>query len=139
MKQLLIPLVLGLLSSSVSAYTGLSQSQPADGSVHQQSPANLELKFSESVRLLRMEVSRDLSSGREAIETDFRPGASASSDFGLPLPELSVGSYKVNWTVMGADGHVVQGTLGFVINPVAVNSSELNEVERHGSSDQHAH
>lgn len=115
MKVLLLA---GLIqgSTGVLAHTKLESATPADGASLSEAPQVLELGFSEDVQLLKLEVATEAG---VAQEMDFAPDAKATKTFSIPLPVLAADAYVVRWTVLGADGHRVEGSLGFLVDPVA--------------------
>ena len=117
MKKISIAAVLLMLVSvQVSAHTALSESQPADGSSVAEAPKSLDLSFTESVRLLRMSIARMENDQSQKIDFPFEPVAAASNQFAIALPELTQGNYRIEWAVMGADGHLVPGEISFAVN-----------------------
>lgn len=113
-RMLLLPLLL-LGSTLLQAHTALKEALPADGAVLNVAPTTLELGFSEEVQLLKVDVS----AAGTAQDIGFKPSAAAARTFSLPLPALRPAAYTVNWTILGADGHRVEGTLGFTVDPAA--------------------
>lgn len=107
--------LLVLLNGTVLAHTALTESVPAQGSVLNASPEQIQLSFTEEVRLLRLDVVTALESGEEKVDIGFAPDSSANAEYSVPLPALSPGNYRVDWSVMGADSHAVQGTIAFSI------------------------
>lgn len=111
-------LLAGLMQGSTGllAHTKLESATPADGASLGEVPKALELGFSEDVQLLKLEVATEAG---VAQEIDFKPNATATKTFSIPLPALAADAYVVRWTVLGADGHRVEGSLGFLVDPVA--------------------
>lgn len=114
-RTVLLPVIL-LASSLLHAHTQLEKALPADGAVMHVAPAALELGFTEEVQLLKFAVALD--SGTP-VTIAFKPEAAAHKTFSIPLPTLAPAVYKVSWTVLGKDGHRVEGSLGFSVNPQA--------------------
>ena len=98
-----------LNASALLAHSALSASNPKSGAVLSSSPPNIELKFKDEVRLTSVTVGdRKLT---------FSP-ANSSAVFTVAAPELPVGRSEVKWKALSKDGHVVQGTLVFTVQPV---------------------
>lgn len=112
-KYILCSLV--LLSGTVFAHTVLKESTPTEGSALNASPEQIHLSFTEEVRLLRLDVVTVLESGERKVDIGFAPESAAKTEYSVPLPELSLGKYRVDWSVMGADSHAVQGAVAFSI------------------------
>jgi methionine-rich copper-binding protein CopC len=111
---LLVPAL--LLSPVLLAHTELQESTPADGAVLQEPPAALELKFSADVQLLKLEIAN---ADGAAQDIAFTASASAAKAFSVPLPAMEPAAYSVNWTILGADGHRMEGSLSFLVDAVA--------------------
>ena len=107
--------LLVLLNGAVFAHTALKESVPAEGSVLIASPEHLQLSFTEDVRLLRLDVVTALESAEKKVDIGFAPEATAKVEYAFSLPDLSPGNYRVDWSVMGADSHAVQGSVAFSI------------------------
>ncbi|HTR01350.1 MAG TPA: copper resistance protein CopC [Candidatus Acidoferrum sp.] len=111
----LLPALL-LASSLLQAHTQVSKVVPGDGAVMHAAPATFELGFSEAVQLLKLVVTN---AAGTVQPVDFKPVAKANKVFSIPLPPLVPTSYKVSWTILGEDGHKVEGHVGFEVNPEA--------------------
>jgi len=122
-----------LFSGYVSAHTALVESTPKDEAMVMNGPEALQLKFTENVRLLKVVVSV----GDKELDIGFSPIATAAEQFSVALPGLENGSYAVNWTVMGADSHRVEGNFSFVVGMMGEHH-EQHESSDHGTHDQHA-
>lgn len=105
-----------LLAPAAWAHPALVQSSPAAGELLERSPVRIGLSFSEEVVARGSKAQlRRLAGGPAtvAVGTPVRRGRSA---VGAPLPaRLAAGVYELRWSVLGADGHVVGGTLRFAV------------------------
>jgi copper resistance protein C len=124
---LLLPTLL-LGTPLLLAHTGLETASPADGAVIKTAPTALELTFSGDVQLLKLDVATVAGA---AQETGFEASATAAKTFSVPLPALAPAAYTVSWTVLGADGHRVEGSFGFTVDPAATESAGAAS-EHHG-------
>lgn len=109
--RLAILLVCTLAHASAWAHTSLRESVPKADAVLAESPDQLELRFSEPVRLTAWSI-RDAQDGDTALSA--RESGSAAH-FTADAPELPVGRYTIHWRVVSADTHVVSGQIGFEI------------------------
>ncbi len=98
------------------AHAALLESVPANTAELSESPELLSLRFSENVRLLRLEI-RD-GDGR-AVDSGFSAGTEASSSFSVALPALQNGSYRVEWTIISTDSHRMSGDFSFRVETAA--------------------
>ena len=107
---------LTLASTALLAHTKLESVVPADGAALREAPQVLELGFSDEVQLLKLDLATEAG---VAQDMDFTPVATAAKTFSVPLPALGPESYVVNWTIVGADGHRIEGKTSFLVDPVA--------------------
>jgi methionine-rich copper-binding protein CopC len=124
--KILLSSVLLLASGLLRAHTHLETAAPADGAVLHAAPATVELSFGEDVQLLKLDMA---DAAGAAQDIGFAPAAAAARSFSIPLPALAPSAYTVNWTVLGADGHRVEGHFGFTVDP--------NAAESAGAADAH--
>lgn len=104
----------------VAAHATLRRSEPASGSRVSVPPAQLLLEFSESIvpRTSRVELVAPDSQrfGLEVSGDSARPNVLLAA-----VPSLTIsGSYRVEWRLVGPDGHAVRGKYGFVIDSIPV-------------------
>lgn len=98
--------------SIASAHTALKESTPANEATVDSPPAEINLVFNGPVRLVKLEV---VASG-QVIPTGFKPSVEAVADFAIATPNVTAGSYTVNWAAIGADGHTVSNSFSFVVS-----------------------
>jgi methionine-rich copper-binding protein CopC len=120
--------ILALATAPLLAHTHLESASPADGAVLNAAPSTLELTFGEAVQLLKLDLAN---ANGVTQETGFEAAATAAKSFSVSLPALAPSAYIVNWTVLGADGHRVEGRFGFTVDPAAAASA--------GAAEHHAH
>lgn len=119
-RSMLLASGLCLFSSLLHAHTELKQASPADGAVMKQAPIAVQLGFSEPVQLLKLGLADGTGA---AVATGFKATADSLTSFSVPMPVLAPASYKVSWTIVGKDGHRVEGSLGFTVDPNAAESA----------------
>jgi methionine-rich copper-binding protein CopC len=118
--------------TALFAHTSLATSNPTDGAVLEESPQQVELGFTEQVRFLKFSLNGvEVSS----VPVTFKPSASVQDVHSVPLSALGKGSYTVNWSVMGSDGHLVENSFGFSVGDAAAASPHA-DVDSHA---EHAH
>lgn len=113
---LLFVVACAVFPAMASAHNSLEQSNPVDGSVLTEAPAEWVLTFAEDVPL-------DSASG-QVISTDGvrrelpypRHGDSARV-VRFALPADLTGTVSLRWRLVGTDGHVVSGRVRFTIDP----------------------
>lgn len=142
MKQL--SLIFTLLTALVvaintQAHTGLESSVPHNNAMMMESLENIELNFASEVNLIKLELVDKANS--QSIPLGFTPSTAAATDFSQPLPALKIGTYQINWTAMGADGHKMEGDFSFMMhvesNPGTMTHSGSDQM--HGESGHSGH
>ncbi len=119
-KALLLAPVLWLCASLLYAHTELKQASPADGAVLNHAPAALVLGFSEPVQLVKLTM---VDKNGAVVATGFTAAAESLNTFTIALPALMPAVYQASWTIVGKDGHRVEGKLGFTVNPNTTESA----------------
>jgi methionine-rich copper-binding protein CopC len=99
-----------LLSGTAHSHTQLSSSDPSDEAVLDAAPTEVQLRFSEAVRLTAVSVTK----GDETTSLDIEV-AGPAAEFAVGLPELAPGEYVVEWRALSQDTHVVSGEIRFSI------------------------
>ncbi|MCY0939926.1 copper resistance CopC/CopD family protein [Streptomyces antarcticus] len=117
------------------AHTGLSGSDPADGTVLKTAPQHVTLTFTESVgfsedSLRVLSPDNERVNPRQAHHVDGQ-GNTARVELSGTLPQ---GTYTVAWRVVSADGHPISGAFVFSIGRM----SETAAVVATGSPDDTA-
>ena len=111
MRHLITLLLLGAFSLGLLAHSSLTASLPARGQLLEESPAQIELTFSEKVRLMQLELRGE---NDWTLDLDLDGQPSSESQFEVPLREaIESGSYLLRWTIMSRDGHVMSGEIPF--------------------------
>ena len=117
--KLIAAVVLMCVYTSAAAHTDLAMSNPGNESVVNKAPEHIELTFTASVSLVRFSVTD--SSGK-TLELDFKPSTESKTQYLMAMPLLLTGQYKVDWAVIGDDGHSVSNSFSFAIDPNAAAS-----------------
>jgi len=94
------------------AHARLLESTPADGSTLQAAPRQLQLVYSEAVRLTVLTIQ----AAGEATPRKLAPlPPQAAAKFTIDLPPLAAGSYQLKWRALSDDHHVAAGSISFVV------------------------
>jgi len=107
------------------AHASLVSADPAASSVVHTSPSRIRLVFSEA---LEAKLGRISLIGSDGVATKL----AASGDphdvnalVGTVTQPLPAGTYRVDWRVVSADGHPVEGTYVFTVEPVSAAPSRI--------------
>ena len=111
LKRILAVLALTALAAPAAfAHAQLKTSTPAPGATVA-APQHVMLTFSEKVRVTNLKL---VSAGKDVPVTVDR--AANSDTVHVPVPALAPGTYEVQWTVVGADGHPMNGKMSFTVS-----------------------
>jgi copper transport protein len=122
-----------LTTGPALAHTEIEATVPADGAMIAAAPANVELTFSEPVRLTALSIQKD---GANKQSLGPLP-AITTETFSVPLPEaIGDGHYVVTWRAMSEDTHVISGEFMFAVgmqgsHDVHVNHENMPAAEHH--------
>lgn len=100
-------------ATPAAAHSELRRSLPPAGAVLDRAPEQIELHFSERVRLTALRLRR---TGGEEVALPRRTIREATSEI-VRLPALPPGEYRAEWRIISADGHPVGGVIPFRIEP----------------------
>lgn len=104
-------IIFSVLPDAAWSHSSLLRTEPADGAVLGQPPAQATLTFNEPVSPL---VLRLVQADGRAI--DLTQVIARDETLSAPLPaHLAQGNYLLSWRVVSADGHPVGGTVTFSI------------------------
>ncbi len=103
------------LAAPVAAHSLLLESSPAAGAVTSGPPAVISLVFNNRIekRLCRLRL---VDGAGQARTLSIKAGGLVDR-LEASAPELGPGSWRVEWVVMSADGHVVSGVFAFRVGP----------------------
>ena len=102
---------------------------PQDGSVIKQAPEKMEIVFTASATLTKLEFFRVISDGKpsliagllgseelEAIDLDKSHLMKEAKRHVINIPVLDEGVYKTTWRALSEDGHAIKGEFAFEIS-----------------------
>ena len=128
MKQTtLILMTAAVLTTGVaSAHTELSATAPDNGAMIAEAPENLDLTFSEPVRLTALSIQKD-----GAQKQSLGPLPTGTTEkFSVALPAtIDDGHYVVAWRALSADTHVMNGEFMFAVGAEGTHDAHMNHEE----------
>jgi hypothetical protein len=111
-----------LLPQAALAHSKLEESVPEKDSVSESSPQEIRLTFDTRIEKISDFKLLDAAGKEIALGDTFVEGDTMSN---RPAAPLGNGDYTVKWTIVGADGHAIEGQYGFsVAAPVATATPE---------------
>lgn len=114
-KLIAASFLLGLLATQAIAHTSVIGSSPKSGATLEQSPPSIEISFRDPVRLTSVVA---VEAGKAERKLEFTPTDGAAK-FTVNDPKLSPGRAEIQWKALSKDGHVISGSLIFIIQPAA--------------------
>lgn len=116
LRQLVLSLLVLCFASNVLAHAGLEKSIPAANAMLDIAPPELVLEFEKPVMLMKLTLTDKMKD--TAIDLNFKASSTLVETHKFSLPKLENGHYVVNWTVMGKDGHNMNGEFAFMVGPM---------------------
>ncbi|MFX3634847.1 MAG: copper resistance protein CopC [Candidatus Pristimantibacillus sp.] len=119
--------ILWLIPGVASAHSKIDSSTPGSDETVTMSPTTIELSFNTTIEKLSNfkllnETGEQVNIGKAVVD-----GSKMSGD----VPEnLANGTYTVKWTIIGDDGHTIDGNYSFIVDaavPAATASPEATE------------
>ncbi|MCM3638194.1 copper resistance protein CopC [Sporosarcina luteola] len=105
-------ILLFAFSSSAYAHTGLTSSSPAEGDEIAENVYEIVLEFNTKIESTST-VKVFNENNEEFVGNTMVNENVMTSGFNEPLDN---GTYTVEWKIIGADGHPIQGTYSFMVN-----------------------
>ncbi|SFD20593.1 copper resistance CopC/CopD family protein [Streptomyces aidingensis] len=121
---------------SAAAHASLSGSDPEDGAVVPQAPAEVRLTFTEEVAVSAESV-RVLDPDGNRADPGAAPGRVPGEGFTYAVPlldGLGDGTYTVVWQVVSADSHPISGAFTFSIGAASERAAEVTVPEPGGGT-----
>lgn len=116
-RRLFVPfsvVLMTLFSAVTVAHTSLKTSTPTDGQTVA-TVRQISVEFGAPLRLMALELTN---SGGTVIPTGFSRSSVKQSRFEIALSAPLPGStYIVSWMAMGDDGHKIDGSFSFILDP----------------------
>ncbi len=104
---------LSLWAAAAFAHAHLVRATPAEGGTVKTAPAEVTLKFNEKLEpSFTSAVIRD-AAGKQVDKADAHVDKADRTTVRVSLPTLEPGVYTVEWRVMSADTHKVNGNFTF--------------------------
>lgn len=105
--------IIWLLPSAALAHSTLEDAVPAQDATVTASPERIELTF--NTKIEKLSNFKLLDAGGQQLETE-KAVVQGKKMSGAVIKPLSNGIYTVKWTIIGADGHSVEGSYSFTVN-----------------------
>ena len=111
-------------SSAVSAHTGLTSSSPADGEEVTEDVHEIVMEF--NTKIETTSTVKVFNENKEEIIVSNTQVSDNVMTGGFMSP-LDNGTYTVEWKIIGADGHPIQGTYSFVVSQDELEDPAVSE------------
>jgi methionine-rich copper-binding protein CopC len=104
-----------LAGSAAFAHAHLVRATPAVGTTVHEAPTEVQLRFNEKLEATFSTVVVRDAAGKQVDKADAQVDKTDRLLMHVSLPPLTPGTYKVEWRVMSADTHKVNGNFTFVV------------------------
>src|SRR5687768_6893008 len=101
----------------VGAHTVVEKTKPASDAPLDSSPPTIEVQFKHAMQMTSVVV---LDAAKSERKLTFTPATSAAL-ITINDPALQVGRNEIRWKGLSKDGHVITGTLVFVVRQSSAN------------------
>lgn len=112
MKILIFAGLIGMLATGAMAHSSLDATTPVNEATVPQMPTEVSLDFKDDIRLTRVAITHD---DAHRMDMDLGDQTSFMQEFALPMHDMGVGIYVVEWRGLGTDGHALNGTFSFTV------------------------
>ncbi len=113
MKRFLIIVLLLVINSSVLAHSKLTEISPQDNITYDEVPPRIEMIFNSEVKLIKLNMMRI--NDKEKINLDTSSLGNNSTKYIIPMPQLDIGKYRLQWRALSLDGHIIKGKSDFTV------------------------
>ena len=111
-RSVIVAVFVGAVPMVASAHSYLVRSEPADGSVAAPPPQTLRLTFGKPIEANFAKITV-LHEGKAAAPNPAPEVDAAGTTVTVPLQSPEPGHYRIEWSVLGRDGHRTNGAFSF--------------------------
>ena len=108
-------LAVALVSVSAFAHARLQASTPANAATVSPAPTELRLQYNEAVEAplcsVKLSGPNDVAVATDKVVAD----KDDPKTLVMPLPKLTAGTYRAEWSAAGHDGHRTKGEIHFTV------------------------
>lgn len=102
-----------LIAPQLFAHSKMAESSPAAGEIVKTGLSEIKLNFEKAVRVTLVKITQE--GNKELIEPTSELPKSFVDKIELIVPPLNPSTYKVEWTAVAEDGHIMQGEVPFTV------------------------
>ena len=137
MMKILVICVLSLFLnfSTATAHSPVGFVVPKDGSIIKKAPEKMEIVFTASAKLIKVEFSKVTSNQKKSLISGLLGNETLtpiklnkdhlmneSRRHIISLPKLDDGIYKTAWRALSEDGHAIKGEFMFEVSPKGIDT-----------------
>lgn len=112
MKNMLCAGVIAIWATSALAHSPLDGTIPANEAILSEMPAEVLMNFKGNIRLTRVTLTH---AGSSVTTMDLSEQKTFTQEYTLPMQDMGLGTYVVEWRGLGADGHALNGAFSFTV------------------------
>ena len=112
MKIILLACMIGTWAAGAMAHSPLDGTTPANEAIVLEMPTEVLMDFKGDIRLVRVAITH---ASKRSMNMDLGEQTAFKQEFTLPMHDMGVGVYVIEWRGLGADGHALNGTFSFTV------------------------
>lgn len=112
MKTFVFTLLFAAFSTTAHAHSKVDTTSPENGAIVEAVPAEISFNFANDIRLTRVEMTL---ADHPSVQLNLGDQTRFERIFTLPLENMGLGTYHIEWRGLGVDGHAMQGKFTFVV------------------------
>ena len=111
-QNILLAAMMIICATGSIAHSPLKSTIPANDAIVSEVPTEVLLGFKGNIRLTRMSMTH---ADHNAIKMDVSGHVGFIKDYVIPIENMGLGIYIINWRGLGADGHALNGKFSFMV------------------------
>ena len=112
MKTFLLAGMIAIWATGALAHSPLDGTTPANDATVAQMPTEVLMDFKGDIRLTRVAITH---ADTPSVDMDLGEQTAFMQEFALPMHDMGVGVYVVEWRGLGDDGHALNGNFSFTV------------------------
>ena len=112
MTSFLLSGAIAIWATGAMAHSPLDGTTPTNEAIVSEMPAEVLMDFKGDIRLVRVAITH---ASKRSMNMDLGEQTAFKQEFTLPMHDMGVGVYVIEWRGLGADGHALNGTFSFTV------------------------
>lgn len=112
MKTFLLAGMIVIWATGAMAHSPLDATTPANEATVTAMPTEVLMNFKDDIRLTRVVITH---ADTHSMDMDLGEQTAFTQEFALPMHDMGVGTYVIEWRGLGVDGHAQTGSFSFTV------------------------